>query len=78
MKKEKRKVGIDYLLLTQVNLALTFTILKLTGVIAWSWLWVLCPLWIGLAGWLFIVSAFLIMYVIADAITKWYADDDLY
>lgn len=28
-------------------LALTFIILKLCGVISWSWLWVLSPLWIG-------------------------------
>ncbi len=30
-------------------LAITFIILKLTGVIAWSWLWVLAPIWIPLA-----------------------------
>lgn len=28
-------------------LAITFIVLKLTGVINWSWVWVLCPLWIG-------------------------------
>lgn len=30
-------------------LALLFIGLKLGGVIAWSWLWVLAPLWIPLA-----------------------------
>lgn len=25
-----------------------FVVLKLIGVINWSWLWVLCPLWINL------------------------------
>jgi hypothetical protein len=30
-------------------LAVLFIGLKLTGVIAWSWWWVLCPLWIPLA-----------------------------
>jgi len=25
-----------------------FVALKLTGVIAWSWLWVLSPIWVGL------------------------------
>jgi hypothetical protein len=30
-------------------LFLIFLVLKLTGVIAWSWWWVTCPLWIGLA-----------------------------
>ena len=36
-------------------LALLFITLKLTGVIAWSWLWVLSPLWIGFALWLTIL-----------------------
>ena len=30
-------------------LTVAFIVLKLTGVIAWSWVWVLAPLWIGLA-----------------------------
>ncbi len=29
-------------------LTITFVVLKLTGVIEWSWVWVLCPLWISL------------------------------
>ena len=29
-------------------LTIVFIILKLVGVINWSWLWVLCPLWIEL------------------------------
>jgi hypothetical protein len=28
-------------------LAVAFIVLKLTKVINWSWIWVLCPLWIG-------------------------------
>lgn len=28
-------------------LTIAFIVLKLTGVIGWSWLWVLAPLWIG-------------------------------
>jgi hypothetical protein len=30
---------------------LTFIVLKLTGVIAWSWWWVLSPLWIAASSW---------------------------
>jgi Flp pilus assembly protein TadB len=30
-----------------VLLTIIFVILKLTGVIAWGWLWVLSPLWIS-------------------------------
>jgi hypothetical protein len=30
-------------------LTIAFIVLKLTGVIGWSWVWVLAPLWIGAA-----------------------------
>ena len=33
-------------------LAVLFIGLKLGGVIAWAWLWVLAPLWIPVAAWL--------------------------
>jgi len=29
-----------------VILAMIFMVLKLCGIITWSWLWVLCPVWI--------------------------------
>ena len=32
-------------------LAIVFIVLKLAGVIAWSWLWVLAPLWGGAILW---------------------------
>lgn len=35
----------------------TFTVLKLTGVIAWSWWWVTCPLWAPVA-----VAVLLVMF----------------
>jgi len=45
-------------------LGVVFVILKLTGVIAWSWLWVLAPFWIPIV----IFAAFLpVMLVIAAA-----------
>lgn len=39
-------------------LGLVFVTLKLTGVIAWSWLWVLAPFWIpvGIVAVLFLLS----------------------
>ena len=37
-------------------LAIAFIILKLCGVIGWSWLWVLAPVWIPIG--LFIVISF--------------------
>lgn len=33
------------------TLTLIFIVLKLLGVIAWSWWWVLCPVWIPLLIW---------------------------
>lgn len=36
-------------------LLVVFIVLKLCGVIAWSWWWVLCPLWIPIAVWLVLV-----------------------
>lgn len=43
-------------------LALVFIVLKLTGVIEWSWVWVLAPIWIpaliGIAILLIVVYLF--------------------
>ena len=33
-------------------LAIVFIVLKLTKVIAWSWFWVLSPVWISVILWL--------------------------
>ena len=41
-------------------LAIAFIVLKLIGVIEWSWLWVFSPLWITFA----IVFVLLIIYLI--------------
>lgn len=40
-KQNNSKSGIGFLGL----LTVVFIVLKLVGVINWSWLWVLCPLW---------------------------------
>ena len=46
-------------------LAVAFIVLKLTGYISWSWVWVLAPLWIPLLVGLVIFSVVLIILVIA-------------
>jgi hypothetical protein len=46
-------------------LTVLFIGLKLTGYIAWSWLWVLSPLWIGFA---LVALIFAAMLVIAGII----------
>lgn len=36
-------------------LTIAFIVLKLCGVITWSWWWVLSPLWISAIGWVILV-----------------------
>lgn len=36
-------------------LTIAFIVLKLTGVITWSWLWVLSPIWISFALFLLVI-----------------------
>lgn len=54
---EKSSSGIGFCGL----LTIAFIVLKLTGHIQWSWLWVLSPLWIGAIG---VISLFLIVFII--------------
>ena len=48
-------------------LGVAFVILKLTGVIAWSWWWVLAPFWIPLA----IVGGIIIIGVALAVVAAW-------
>ena len=54
-KKEIKTVGLGFF----EALTLLFVALKLTGVIAWSWLWMLSPLWLTFA--VAVVIAFIIV-----------------
>ena len=36
-------------------LTIAFIVLKLMGVIKWSWLWVLSPIWISIIVWIVVV-----------------------
>ena len=45
-------------------LTVAFVVLKLTGVIAWSWWWVLSPLWISAALALLILAVVGIVLVV--------------
>ena len=47
-------------------LLLLFIALKLTHVISWSWLWVLSPIWIPMAAFMFL----LIGLLIAEAVSR--------
>ena len=45
-------------------LGLLFITLKLTGVIAWSWVWVLAPFWAGFA--VFFAIFLILMFIAAN------------
>ena len=45
-------------------LSIAFIVLKLTKVIAWSWWWVLSPMWIPLAIAVLTVIVWFILYLI--------------
>lgn len=53
-------IGVTGLLL------ITFIVLKLTEVIAWSWLWVLSPAWIPLS----ILIIILVIWLVVKLIKK--------
>lgn len=46
-------------------LGIVFVVLKLVGVIAWSWLWVLAPFWLPLAGAGVVLVVFAVIYAAA-------------
>lgn len=50
-------------------LFVVFLVLKLTHVIAWSWVWVFAPLWIPLAV-LVVVGFTILMFAVAAAIIE--------
>ena len=52
-------------------LTIVFIVLKLCGVIEWSWLWVLSPIWISLA------ISFIIMAIITIYCKIKYPDDPI-
>lgn len=49
-------------------LTVAFVVLKLTKVIAWTWLWVLSPLWISFA---LTIAILIIVWVIAAIVNKY-------
>ena len=57
----------------QINLTLliVFIVLKLIGVIAWSWLWVLAPFWIPWSLFVFILAVAGVM-LLAGVLVTWY------
>ena len=54
---DKTSTGITFTGL----LTILFVALKLLGVISWSWIWVLSPLWIGFA---LVLILFIVFYLV--------------
>lgn len=53
-------------------LLIVFIVLKLCGVITWSWIWVLSPLWIWIVLYLLVMG----FIKIHEAISDWFDDND--
>lgn len=48
-------------------LGIVFIVLKLTGVIDWSWWWVTAPFWVGLAILLVILLVAFVVFAIRES-----------
>ena len=51
-------------------LTIAFIVLKLTGVISWSWLWVLAPIWIPTAIVLAVLLVVLIVVLVKEGVKQ--------
>ena len=51
-------------------LTIAFIVLKLTGFIDWSWLWVLAPLWIPVAFFLVVLLASLMFVLVKESVRQ--------
>ena len=60
MNDNKKSVGVGLSSLDVLQIA--FIVLKLCGVITWSWVWVLSPLWISFIISILVVVAFYIKF----------------
>lgn len=61
MAKSKESQGLSFASV----LGLIFIVLKLIGVINWSWWWVLSPFWIGIAIFILVMIFAIIITAIA-------------
>lgn len=64
MNENKSSSGIGCSGFLAVLLTVAFVVLKLCGVITWSWWWVLSPAWIYAAIVVVILLIYLIVYLI--------------
>lgn len=72
--KEEKSTGTKGMSFVGV-LTLIFIVLKLTGLITWSWIWVLSPLWIGFAVTITLMLLFLFFCIVVTALNDAINDD---
>ncbi|GAA0763829.1 hypothetical protein [Clostridium sartagoforme] len=63
MSKEKSGGGIGFIGL----LTIVFITLKLLGIITWSWIWVLSPIWINIGLGIVVILCVIIYKVVKEA-----------
>lgn len=71
--EQRKKVTVNFGGIGTI-LAIIFMVLKLTGNIDWSWVWVFAPIWIPLAivlGILAIYGIIVVIIAIIAAISSW-------
>ena len=56
-------IKINFDLSVGTILTIVFVVLKLIGIISWSWLWVFSPLWISVIIGLIVLFIFWIKYL---------------
>ena len=56
-------IKINFDLSVGTILTIIFVVLKLIGIISWSWLWVFSPLWISIIIGLIVLLIFWIKYL---------------
>ena len=56
-------IKINFDLSVGTILTIAFVVLKLIGIISWSWLWVFSPLWISVIIGLIVLVIFWIKYL---------------
>ena len=56
-------IKINFDLSVGTILMITFVVLKLIGIISWSWLWIFSPLWISAIIGLIVLIIFWIKYL---------------
>lgn len=52
-------------------LTIVFIVLKLIGIIDWSWIWVFAPIWIDFIFAVLIIIIFVILRMVMEKDSKW-------